>query len=121
MRYPLGKSVTRVHLVKRYFKPLLKKARLPTTIRFYDLRHSFVMLHSFAGVGAETVSKQAGHAIVAFTLDYFAPVLPVMQETACDKLERLLSKRQAVFISACTQPGEKARFHSGIELSFING
>ena len=59
----------------------------------YDLRHSFVTLSLIAGVGAETVSEQAGHATVALTLDTYAHVLPVMQETACDKLEGLLGKK----------------------------
>ncbi len=31
-------------LIKRNFKPLLKKAGLPKKVRFYDLRHTFAAL-----------------------------------------------------------------------------
>lgn len=77
--------------VKDYhFKPLLKRAGLPETIRLYDLRHSYVTLSLLAGVKPKTVSEQAGHASVEFTLDNYAHVLPEEREGASDKLETLL-------------------------------
>jgi integrase len=38
----------------------------------------------------KTVSRQAGHASVAFTLQTYAHVLPAMREAASDRLEALL-------------------------------
>jgi integrase len=59
-------------------------------MRLYDLRHSYVTLSLIAGVDVKTVSEQAGHASVAFTLDNYAHVLSTMKQGASDKLENLL-------------------------------
>ncbi len=42
------------------------------------------------GVSPKTVSEQAGHSSVKFTLDNYAHVLPREREGASDKLETLL-------------------------------
>lgn len=73
-----------------HFKPTLKRAKLPHTIRLYDLRHSYVTLSLISGVKPKVVSEQAGHSSVAFTLDTYAHVLPEEREGASDNLEQLL-------------------------------
>ncbi|MBA3768855.1 MAG: hypothetical protein H0W99_18120 [Acidobacteria bacterium] len=60
------------------------------TIRLYDLRHSYVTLSLLGGVKPKTVSEQAGHASVEFTLDHYAHVLPEEREGASDQLENML-------------------------------
>ncbi len=75
------------------FKTVAKRAGLPATVRIYDLRHSFVTLSLVAGVDAKTVSQEAGHASVAFTLDHYGHVLKEMHEAASDKREQLLKGR----------------------------
>lgn len=72
------------------FKKVLGLAGLPKTVRLYDLRHSFVTLSLLANIDIKTVSQEAGHSNVAFTLDNYAHVLKVMSETASDKRERLI-------------------------------
>lgn len=74
----------------RVFKPILKRAELPLTVRPYDLRHSYVTLSLQSGVSPKVVSEQAGHASVEFTLDHYAHVLPEEREGASDRLENLL-------------------------------
>ena len=46
-----------------------------------------------AGVAAKTVSQEAGHASVAFTLDHYGHVLKEMHEAASDKREGLFKSR----------------------------
>jgi integrase len=75
------------------FKAVAKRAGLPATVSLYDLRHSFVTLSLVAGVDAKTVSQEAGHASVAFTLDHYGHVLQEMHEAASDKREQLLRGR----------------------------
>ncbi|MFN2512520.1 MAG: tyrosine-type recombinase/integrase [Pyrinomonadaceae bacterium] len=75
------------------FKSVLVTAGLPQTIRQYDLRHSFVTTSLIAGVDPKTVSQEAGHASVAFTLDHYGSVLEEMHVTASDKREGLFKSR----------------------------
>ena len=56
----------------------------------YDLRHSFVTISLAAGIDLKTVSEEAGHASVAFTLDVYGPVLESMRDSAVSKREEWL-------------------------------
>lgn len=79
--------------VRKQFKKLLTRAGLPNRIRWYDLRHAFVTFSLVAGVDVKTVSKEAGHADVAFTLEHYGNVLDEMHQAASDKREGLLKSR----------------------------
>jgi integrase len=84
-----GGPIREARFVRRYFKPLLRSAGLPS-IRLYDLRHTAATLGLAAGVSPKIVSEQLGHASVAFTLEVYSHVLPHMQDTAAMKVEALL-------------------------------
>lgn len=75
--------------VQKEFKRVAKEAGFPPELRLYDLRHSFVTISLQAEVDMKTVSYEAGHASVAFTLDTYGHVLKEMHEAASDKRERL--------------------------------
>jgi integrase len=90
-----GTPIHRKFVTIYHFKPTLKRAELPHTIRLYDLRHSYVTLSLISGVNPKVVSQQAGHSSVAFTLDNYAHVIPEEREGASDKLESLLFKTGA--------------------------
>lgn len=79
--------------LEQEFKAILARADLPEKIRVYDLRHAFVTFSLIAGVDAKTVSAEAGHANVAFTLDTYGSVLSEMHEAASDKREELFKSR----------------------------
>lgn len=82
---PLHKS----NLLFQSFKPLLKKAGLPS-IRFHDLRHTAATLLLLQGVHPKVVSEMLGHASIGITLDLYSHVLPNMQKDAMAALDRLL-------------------------------
>jgi integrase len=84
-----------IRALEKEFKAILEQAGIPSTVRLYDLRHSFVTLSLLAGVDPKTVSQEAGHASVAFTLDHYGHVLKEMHEAASDKREQLLRGRAA--------------------------
>jgi integrase len=84
----------RTSLLCHRFKKMLIRGGLPTEIRPYDLRHFFVTSSLAAEVDAKTVSREAGHSQVSFTLQRYGHVLPEMHEAACDKRERLLRNRK---------------------------
>lgn len=78
------------NLLSRHFKPILEQAKLPKTIRLYDLRHSCATLLLAAGENPKVVSERLGHSGVAMTLDVYSHVLPSMQQAAAEKLENIL-------------------------------
>ncbi len=85
----VGTPLNPENVVKRSFKPLLKKANLPE-IRFHDLRHTCATLLLSKNVNPKIVSEMLGHANIAITLDTYSHVLPDMQESAVRALEDAL-------------------------------
>src|SRR5215218_8514014 len=77
----VGTPVNPENLVKRSFKPLLKKAGLPE-IRFHDLRHTCATLLLGRGVHPKLVQELLGHATIAMTLDTYSHYLPSMGDQA---------------------------------------
>jgi len=77
-------------MVRRWFRPMLKKAGVPL-IRFHDLRHTAATLLLLAGIHPKVVSEMLGHASIAITLDLYSHVLPDMQREATAAMERALN------------------------------
>jgi len=84
-----GAPVRLRYLDRYHFKPTLKRAELPATMRVYDLRHSSATLLLAVGENVKVISERLGHASVTLTLDVYSHVLPGQQEAASAKLERL--------------------------------
>ena len=89
-----GGPLNEASLIRLDFRPILKKAGLPATLRLHDLRHSMATLLLSAGEQAKVVQERLGHSTVAFTLDVYAATTPGMQRAAADKLEALLYGRK---------------------------
>jgi integrase len=87
----VGTPVNRHNFYCRNFKPLLKKAGLPHTVRFHDLRHTCATLLLSKNVNPKVVSEMLGHANVTVTLDTYSHVLPHMQDGAVDAMDSSLS------------------------------
>lgn len=87
---PTGAPKHEDGIVKDYFKPLLKKAGLPHSVRLYDLRHTHATLLLLAGVHPKVVSERLGHSNITITLNTYSHVLPNMQQAATVKLEAML-------------------------------
>lgn len=78
------------NILRRHFKPVLKRAGLPESIRLYDLRHSCATLLLAANENPKVVSERLGHASISLTLDTYSHILPSMQQGATEKLDKLL-------------------------------
>lgn len=85
-----GTPIQPENLVKRSFKPLLKKAGLPE-IRFHDLRHTCATLLLSRNVHPKIVQEMLGHATIAITLDTYSHVLPGIGDQAAKEMESALS------------------------------
>ena len=84
-----GDPVNPWHVTERAFKPLLRRAGLPT-IRFHDLRHTFASMMLSEGARVDVVSKMLGHASPAVTLGVYAHLMPGDEEAAVARLQARL-------------------------------
>ena len=82
----VGTPVNPENLVKRSFKPLLKKSGLPE-IRFHDLRHTCATIYLGRSIHPKFVQELLGHATIAMTLDTYSHYLPSMGDQAAAAME----------------------------------
>lgn len=87
---PEGNPIQTRNILRRHLRPILKRAELPQTFNLYSLRHSCATLLLASGVNPKIVSERLGHASIVLTLDTYSHVLPDMQQSASDKLEKIL-------------------------------
>jgi integrase len=85
----LGTPIEPRNLI-RHFKWVLKKAGLPETIRFHDLRHSCATLLIAQGVHPRVVMEILRHSQISTTMNTYAHVLPRLQRDATTKIEELI-------------------------------
>lgn len=88
----IGEPIRR-DLLSYHFKAMIDRLGMPSQITMYSLRHFFVTFSLIAGVDAKTVSREAGHKNVSFTLDRYGHVLDEMHDAAADKRESLMKRR----------------------------
>jgi integrase len=86
----VGTPMNPSNFINRSFKPLLKRAELPS-IRFHDLRHTFASLMLSNGEHPKIVQEILGHAQISLTLDTYSHAIPSMQSGAVGRLGELLS------------------------------
>ena len=72
--------------VWKIFQKMLKAADLPPH-RFHDLRHTYVVSAILAGDDIKTVSANAGHYSVAFTLDRYGHFTETMRQKSASNME----------------------------------
>jgi len=87
----VGKPMDHNNLYKRDFKKMLKRAGLPLTFRFHDLRHTCATLLLSRNVHMKVVQEMLGHATISQTMDTYSHVLPTMQNAATEAMESALS------------------------------
>jgi integrase len=77
----------------RHYKGVLKKAGLPSTTRFHDLRHTAATLLLAAGVPLKTISDILGHSSIQVTVDTYGYTFEEDKQRALDTLAQTLTRR----------------------------
>jgi integrase len=79
---PTGGAIRHEAWARRFYRPAVKKA-LPRyappaeqTLRFHDLRHTYVSFLIAEGVHPKAIQEQAGHKSITTTLDRYGHLLP---------------------------------------------
>lgn len=85
-----GQPLIRLNVIQNHFKPILVRAKLPDSLRLYDLRHTCATLLLAANENPKVVSERLGHASITLKMDCYSHLLPDIQRGATEKLERLL-------------------------------
>jgi integrase len=86
----VGTPTKHSNLVNRHFKPILRAAGLPDTIRFHDLRHTCASLMLTANVHPRIVQEILGHSDIKMTLSTYSHLLPNLQKDVSDAVGDLL-------------------------------
>lgn len=86
----LGKTMNASNLTARSFKPILKRAGLPHSVRLHDLRHTCATILFKLGQHPKKVQKLLGHANISITLDTYSHVLPGMGDGLADAMNDAL-------------------------------
>jgi len=84
-----GTTTSGTNLLGRYFKPLLKRAELPS-IRLHDLRHTCATVLLMAGKHPKDVQELLGHASISITLDTYPHVIEGMDGGLADAMDDAL-------------------------------
>jgi len=103
--------------VTRHFKRILEKAKIRTSIRLYDLRHTTATLFLQAGINPKIVSERLGHSTITLTLDVYSHVLPNMQKDATDQLEQMIFRKTGTLWKVGTHLAHKTK-RTSIKMSF---
>lgn len=74
---------------RKEFYHLTEKIGLPK-IRFHDLRHTHATILIQQNVNVKLISERLGHADIETTLNTYSHVLPDMQKSVSDKLEKII-------------------------------
>lgn len=85
----IGKPLNGSSFVSRYYKRMLAKAEIDHSFTFHDLRHTHATLLLKQGVNIKVISERLGHTTVAMTLDTYSHLMPDMQKTAVNALDKL--------------------------------
>lgn len=88
---PKGTPLQMRNLTLRHLVDIMVRAKIDGPMNLYRLRHSFVTLSLMLGIDPKQVSRAAGHASVAFTLDNYQHALPSVEKDAADRIGKLLS------------------------------
>src|SRR5215207_4803163 len=87
----VGRTMSASNLAARSFKPLLKRAGLPGTIRVHDPRDTCAaLLFTELGHHPKKVQELLGQANICITLDAYSHALPGMGDAAAGAMDDAL-------------------------------
>lgn len=92
----------------RHFKLALKRAGLPLTTRFHDLRHSCATFLIAQGVHPRVVMEILGHSQISLTMNTYGHVLPETQREATLKVAGMFGTLAPPAAAPSDQTAEQA-------------
>lgn len=88
---PDGGPLRKENVIRKSFRPLLKRAGLSANLHFHDLRHSTATRLLVQGVHPKVVQDRLGHSSITVTLDTYSHAIPSLGREAADLFDRVAS------------------------------
>ncbi len=101
---PDGGPWDEVYWYSNIFKPALRRAGLPASVRFHDLRHTYASLLIQQGEPLFAVSRQLGHSTTNVTESTYGHLFP-------STLDAMSARLDATYRRAGSTPVEGAQVH----------
>jgi integrase len=98
-----GTPLDASNLDDRQFKKFIVSAKLPTEMRFHDLRHSHAALLLNNGVNVKVVQERLGHESIQTTIDDYGHLFPNAQEPAVALVRQRLYRGLSLISSLTTR------------------
>lgn len=86
---PEGGALRHRNFYARHFKPAVRQAGLPDTLRFHDLRHTFAGLLIAEGAHPRALMERMGHSSITVTLGTYGHLLPGLEQALTEALDRV--------------------------------
>lgn len=85
----IGKVYDTSNFTTRTFKKMLKEAHIEQHFKFHDLRHTHATMLLMDKIHPKVVQERLGHSTIKMTLDTYGHLMPDMQDSAVNSLEKL--------------------------------
>ena len=95
-----GQHQSASNVNSRGFKPALKAAALPSSIRFHDLRHTYASMAIAANVPLNDLKFVLGHGSIAVTADIYGHLV----DSSHDRIRLAFAANSAAMPDAVDQP-----------------
>lgn len=87
-----GQIYNTSNFTTRVFKKMLKEAKIDSSFKYHDLRHTHATLLLLQGVNPKIVQERLGHTTINMTLDTYSHLLPNMQNAAAEALTGIFTR-----------------------------
>src|SRR4051794_17458135 len=88
----LGTGVRRQRFIDQVWKPTVRRAGLPATTAFHDLRHYYASLLIAHGESVEVVQARLGHKSALETLDTYGHLWPDSEDSTRSAVDLVLGR-----------------------------
>jgi integrase len=84
-----GGPIRHRNFMTRHFKPAVRRAGLPTSLRFHDLRHTSASLLIGLGANPKQIQERLGHSTIQLTFDRYGHLFDGHDQQLREGLEGL--------------------------------
>lgn len=89
-----GQPLRHSNFARRTWKPAVREAGLPDSLRMHDLRHTCAALLIAEGAHPEHIKRHLGHSSITVTMDTYGHLYPDAEEALSERLDARIRAAQ---------------------------